>query len=217
MTNRPAGRTAIWLARALALIVATATAGCAHMRHENDDRPGPGGPDPRWLGVNYRQETLERDRPMPQKMGFFMLNRMLDSLDCFTLNVGFGPAMHAEIHLTDAMRLGAGGAYLASVGTGEAPREYGFFGRGVGEMAAGPFQMGVSHYEPFLATGRDFDDSYRAMMRPYDQIFRKKRDYWSFGVSAGFLIAGFEFQLHPLQFYDFMMGWAGKDPMQDDK
>ena len=133
-----------------------------------------------------------------------------------TLNVGFGPALHAEVHVTNAMRVGAGGAYLASFGTGEAPRQVGFFGRGVGELSVGPMQIGVAHHDPYLATGADYDESYAGLRKPSNQLYRKQRDYWAIGASGGFLWVGGQFELHPLQMADFLAGWFLMDPLQDD-
>lgn len=171
----------------------------------------------RLLGVNYVPEKFERDRSGGEKVAYFALNRMLDFCDIMSVNVGFGPALHAEVHVTNAMRFGMGGAYLASVGSGEAPRQFGFFARGAAEVSAGPMQAGMAHYEPYLATGSEFDESYMGLSKPSNQLYRKQRDYWSVGFSFGFLLVGAQVEFHPVQLVDFMAGWFMMDPLQDDK
>jgi hypothetical protein len=171
----------------------------------------------RLLGVNYVPDKLQHDRDPVDKIKYFAISRILDAIDVFTANVGIGPAAHAEIHFTQACRFGVGGAYLASFGTGEAPREFGMFGRSIGEFSFGPAQMGSVEYDPYLSTGENYGESYADIRRPSELLYRKKRDYWSFGFSGGLAIFGFQFEFHPLQALDFFAGWFGKDPLQDDK
>jgi len=173
--------------------------------------------DPRWLGVNYQPEKLQRDRPPLATFGYYLLNRGLDFFDIFTLNVGVGPALHAELHATNFLRLGAGGAYLASFGLGEQPREAGFFARGLAELSLLFLQTSILHYHPYLSTGDAYDDAYGFEVRePWDQLYRKKRDYWGVGGSIGFIAVGGQAEIHPVQIFDFFAGIVVCDPMQDD-
>jgi hypothetical protein len=228
--SQPLAATRRWtspisLVLALSLVAAAAlpSAGCSRGR---DRATGIRSNPERVLGVNYNPEKLETDRRFHKRALFYFVNRIFDFFDIFTINAGIGPAAHAEVHLTNGGRFGVGGAYLASFGLSEAPREWGFFGRGVGELAVGPIQGGVVHYEQYLASGEDYDEAYGSLVEepfsldvraPSDQLFRKKRDYWSVGFSLGVLMVGGQFEMHPVQFFDWMAGWVLCDPLQDDK
>jgi hypothetical protein len=170
----------------------------------------------RLLGVNYVPEKLERDRNPAEKLFYYFVNRGLDFVDMFTLNAGFGPTLHAEAHFTNALRFGVGGSYLASIGTGEAPRQIGLFGRGAAELSLGPLQWGVIHYNPHLATKLQYDESWMDLRLPSEQLYRKQRDYWAIGGSWGLIYVGWQAEFHPLQFFDFMAGLMTFDPLQDD-
>lgn len=174
------------------------------------------GCTPRMMGVNHAGEKLERERTWNAKLGYYLLSRFLDTLDMVTLNAGLGPALHGEVHITNAARLGVGGAYLASFGTGAAPRDFGFFGRGIAELSLLPWSAQINHWDEYLSTGEDFDVTTVDFRSPTEQVFRRKADYWSVGASAGFLIVGGQIELHPLQMADWLLGWFTIDFLNDD-
>jgi hypothetical protein len=170
----------------------------------------------RQMGVNHAGEKLERERPWNEVIGYYIVSRFLDTVDMFTLNVGFGPALHAEAHITQAARLGIGGAYLASIGTGAAPREAGLFGRGIGELTLLPWSWHKIHYDEYMSTGEDFDLTEAAFQGPTQLMYRSKVDYWSIGASGGFLLVGGQAEIHPLQIADWLLGWFTIDFLHDD-
>jgi len=170
----------------------------------------------RYLGVNHAGEKLRRERPIHSVVGHYLLSRVLDTVDIITINAGIGPALHLEGHITQAARLGVGGAYLASVGTGSAPREAGFFGRGIAEVALLPWHAQIVHWDEFLSTGTDYDLSAVEFRTPEQQLFRKKVDYWSVGISGGVLIIGGQIEIHPVQIGDWFLGWFTVDFLNDD-
>lgn len=170
----------------------------------------------RMMGVNYAGEKLNKDRPWYGHVGYYFLNRLLDTIDMVTLNVGVGPALHAEAHITNAARLGVGGAYLASVGTGAAPREAGFFGRGVGELSIFPWHAQRLHWDEYLSTGTSFDSQKVGLVSPTELLYRRKSDFWSVGASVGVLLVGGQIEIHPLQIADWLAGWVTIDFLHDD-
>jgi hypothetical protein len=174
------------------------------------------GCTPRMLGVNYAGDRLREERPLHAVVGYYFLNRVLDTVDILTVNVGVGPALHAEAHATNFVRLGAGGAYLASLGTGAAPREAGFFGRGIGEFTLLNWSAKRVHYDEYLSTGKDYDLTSVEFRDPTQQLYRKKEDFWSVGGSLGLLIVGGQLEVHPVQIADWLTGWVGIDFLNDD-
>jgi hypothetical protein len=183
-------------------------------RHDmpfHDDHRGPGT----MLGVNLGPDN------QPQREGgafvfYWMVNRCLDFFDIFTLTVGGGPAMHAEVHVTDAFRFGLGGGLQATFGLSEAPGQGGFYKRSFFEAAVGPVQVGRVEHSSIVSSVRPIDEKYDGISLPEDYLYQAKRDYWSVGASAAAFVVGAQVEIHFLQMFDWFAGFALADPLRDD-
>ena len=152
------------------------------------------------------------------KLLFYLPNRILDVMDIFTLNLGFGPTARLELQATRACGLGAGvGASYKLFKAWN--RQYGY-GRQVGWDAA---------FTCMYAENIDVDDTSRLVHHYWESFsgvpvpttsmynyFTGWRDYWAFGGSAGVIIVEADFYIHPVEIADLITGFLFMDIRNDD-
>ena len=148
----------------------------------------------------------------------YFVDRLLDALDCFILNVSTGPGFIINARAT---KLGQAGIGMAKI------NRLGFVGRCFGRWAENRTEIGVSLlylsnsqlkplvYNRFLY---DWCVNCRAdevtdidMFRNYD------RDFFDVAVTVHFLFAGFELGFRLREFADFLLGLFTVDFQGDDK
>jgi hypothetical protein len=54
------------------------------------------------------------------------------------------------------------------------------------------------------------------MHRPTDTVYQTFRDYWAVGFDFTYIAFGFDFDVHPVQLGDWIVGFAGVDFLHDD-
>ena len=154
---------------------------------------------------------------LPEKIVFYVPNRLLDALDMFSVNVGAGLVAQARLMCTRAIDVGAGWGTTAKIYKAH-NRQYGV---GIEEMwYYSLICIGEEHYS--MITNSPWVDNYVEMragvpdpsVRTYD-FFKGPRDYWAIGGSLGFLIDG-DLYIHPLEWLDFALGFLLIDIKQDD-
>lgn len=159
-------------------------------------------------------EFFER---LPEKLVFYIPNRLLDALDMFSVNVGAGIVAQARLMCTRAIDVGAGWGTTAKIYKSH-NRQYGV---GIEEMwYYSLISIGEEHYS--MLNNSAWVDNYVEMragvpdptVRTYD-FFKGPRDYWAIGGSLGFLIDG-DLYIHPLEWLDFALGFLLIDIKQDD-
>lgn len=152
------------------------------------------------------------------KLLFYLPNRILDVMDIFTLNLGFGPTARLELQATRACGLGAGvGATYKLFKAWN--RQYGY-GRQVGWDAA---------FTCMYAENIDVDETSRLVHHYWESFsgvpvpttsmynyFTGWRDYWAFGGSAGAVIIEADFYIHPVEIADLVTGFLFMDIRNDD-
>ena len=154
---------------------------------------------------------------LPEKLVFYIPNRLLDALDMFSVNVGAGLVAQARLMCTRAIDVGAGWGTTAKLYKSH-NRQYGC---GIEEMWYYSLICGgEEHYS--MITNSPWVDNYVEMrtgipdptVRTYD-FFTGPRDYWAIGGSLGFLIDG-DLYIHPVEWLDFALGFLLIDIKQDD-
>ena len=160
------------------------------------------------------QEFIER---LPEKLVFYIPNRLIDALDTFSVNLGAGLVAQARLMCTRAIDVGAGWGTTAKLYKSH-NRQYGV---GIEEMwYYSLISIGEEHYS--MLNNSAWVDNYVEMrsgvpdptVRTYD-FFKGPRDYWAIGGSLGFLIDG-DLYLHPLEIADFVLGFLLIDIKEDD-
>ncbi len=161
--------------------------------------------------------STARGNDIGEKLMLYIPNRIIDLFDIFSLNIGAGPVLRAELMATRACVVG-GGIGLSCMLYKDYNRQYG---------------VGIENgwYYQFICVGaaeqiRDhgsswvsgFQNIFVGMPLPNERNFQfpdGPRDYWQIGGALGGLIVG-EFYLHPLQIADFITGIFFYDLMEDD-
>lgn len=168
------------------------------------------------LGVNV---SLRRDvqAGLGERVAWWLPDRLLDLLDVFSFDLRFGYGLAADVHLTRAAALAAGGSASLGVGWHE-QRSLGVRVANQGGWrfgsAGGGFDWGfdVGTGERRVGGGRR-----EAGAEPDDLLYQEWRDYWSLGASVHALLLGAEFDFHPVELADFLGGLVGFDLGHDDR
>jgi hypothetical protein len=151
------------------------------------------------------------------KIFLYIPNRIIDAFDIFTLNIGFGPVVKAELRATHAFQFGAGigctakliKAYNRQYGAGLQNGWYWSFGVvGAEDVERKPTTRWVKEYWEY------YEGFCSPSQRIYD-FYEGARDYWEFGGSLGCLIEA-DFYLHPIDIADFFTGFFFIDLKGDD-
>ena len=181
-------------------LVAVSAFGCEAFRLSKDPVELP--------SVPVEESPLER----------YLVDRLLDALDCFIANVSAGPGVIINARGT---KLGQAGIGMAKI------NRLGFVGRRFGRWAENRTEIGVSllylsnsHLKPLVYNRFLYDwcVNCRAdevtdidMFRNYD------RDFFDVAVTVHILFAGFELGFRLREFADFLLGLFTVDFQGDDK
>jgi hypothetical protein len=168
------------------------------------------------LGINRRQR-VGRDTNFLARLVLWAPNRVFDLLDLVTFDVHLGLGVYANLHLTRALQAGAGFRGIFGVGAHD-QRIVGLNTEGEAGVAALAFGTesvsGSAVGLPGGAAGGA--DKMIGLHRPSNHIYQSFRDYWAvgFGLTPGFV--GVDFDLHPVQLADFLLGVLFIDFAKDD-
>ncbi len=141
----------------------------------------------------------------------YIPNRFLDLNDSITMNIGAGAEAAAEVSLTKYAQFGA------SYGS-----EY-YLAKDYNNQYGGAYKEGWSYaiVPPVLDEQRYVDDDeFFGTIKPYiirkdglhiesrdAEVYKKNiRDFWAIRVSAGWFVTA-EFELHPIDMADFVLGF----------
>ena len=142
-----------------------------------------------------------------ERIALYIPNVLVDALDTFTVNIGFGAIVEARLMATRAIDVGAGWGLTAKMFKAH-NRQYGF---GIEEGWYWSFIfIGEESYT--IRDSTSLVDKYIEMRagfpsptrRCYD-IFSGSRDYWAIGGSLGLLLDG-DLYIHPVELADFVLG-----------
>jgi len=155
-----------------------------------------------------------------EKIALYPVNLVLDALDMFSLNIGFGPVAGAELQATSAVWVG-GRAGMSWMMYKAYNRQYGF-GTEDGWywefISVGEENFGILESTSLV---NKYTEVRTGFPEPFNPVYRSgNRDYWAFGGSLGGIIIG-DFYIHPIDIADFCTGiffydLKGDDLMFDD-
>mgnify|MGYP000865071448 CR=1 FL=1 len=152
------------------------------------------------------------------KLALYVPNRILDILDTFTLNIGVGPTLRAELRATHAFQFGAGAGITAKA-IKDINRQYG------GALENGwrwSFSCirGASYerrnhtrwVEPYFID----DIGFPSPMARYFDYHKGAIDYWEFGGTLGAGLVEVDLSIHPIEMVDAVLGLVLIDIKGDD-
>lgn len=168
-------------------------------------------PSQAWLKEDIDKTTVD-EGPLPgvgTKILFYPVNRILDLLDIIHFDIGFGLGLHANVHATRMIQLGAGGSALSRLGLDG--RHAGLFNEKRFELSVLPFSTEKYRIDGTLGNINDFDTATER-----EQLYEDVRDYFEVGAAVTAGIVGVQADIRPSGILDFLVGWAGFDPQNDD-
>lgn len=165
---------------------------------------------PQQLQADDTRETIE-------KITLYLPNRILDLLDIFSVNIGVGPVVRAEMMGT---RIASGGVScgMAAMLFKDCNRQYGW-----GLQNGWNYEFPGFMQEDTERTGcsRLVKDYWEVYVGPQDptrniyEYFRGPRDYWQIGGALGCLVVG-EVYINPIEWADLGLGFLMIDIKEDD-
>jgi hypothetical protein len=146
----------------------------------------------------------------------YPVNRALDLADIVSVGAGPVVGLSADVHATRALQIGAGGG--AGVQAGWWPGRYaGLMAGGVTGVHFGPFSYADVHFGEGGAEAAEIREyKLRGSNCPGYPVFQEDLDYWAVGAKVIAGVVGLEFDIHPTQIADALLGFLFIDIMQDD-
>ncbi len=154
---------------------------------------------------------------MGRKLLLYIPNLFLDLNDAFTFTLGVGAEAAADVRITRYCQLG--GAYGSQY----------FLAKDYMNQYGGGYLNGWNYGLIVLADEQKYLEDNFCTVKDYiiksqgvgipsrnDDIYKRKaRDFWSVGATAGWLVLA-DFQMHPVEFADFVCGIFFIDLNEDD-
>jgi len=148
----------------------------------------------------------------------YLVDRLLDIMDCFILNVSAGPGVIINARATKLAQAGIGMAKINRLG---------FVGRRLGRWAELRTEIGVSllylsnsTLKPLVYNRFLYDwciDVKRDEVTDIDMFRNYDRDFFDIAVTVHILFAGLEIGFRLREFADFLLGLFTIDFQGDDK
>lgn len=152
-----------------------------------------------------------------EKLALYLPNIVLDAFDLFSVSVGVGPVVEAQLM---ASRACSGG-----VGIGMSYKMCKNHHRQIGFAQEEGFywsliSIGQEHYGVVESTPlvMKYNEVRQGFPKPGDRVYDPyvgQRDYWQIGGSLGLGLCG-DLYIHPLEWLDLLTGVFGYDLMEDD-
>ncbi len=158
-----------------------------------------------------------RAESVVSKVALWPANRVLDALDVFSLSLGMGLGVRAELMATELCKGGIGSDTLAGL-VKDYDRQYGIGGRNGWYWSFITVQQEKLERLSFLGSVKGYNIEYIGVPDVNDPIYdfySGSRDYWRIGGALGLLVEG-ELYLHPVEFADFIIGIFFIDLRGDD-
>lgn len=152
-----------------------------------------------------------------EELIMYVPNRIMDALDIFSLSIGAGPVIGADVRATRLVTVGAGAGAAVKVVKGY-HRQYGV------ELQEGyniDFLMySIEKQQTDMASRfiNRIDIDRTCIVTPDDRVYdfyEGARDYWSIGASLA-LILDVDVDVHPVEIFDFVTGIFCIDLCADD-
>ncbi|MFA7230353.1 MAG: hypothetical protein WC071_03700 [Victivallaceae bacterium] len=147
----------------------------------------------------------------------YIPNRILDTFDIFTLNVGFGPVARAELRFTRAVAFGGGIGFTAKA-IKDYNRQYGAALQNGWNGSFLCIDAEDTSRKPTTRLVKEYWEHNEGFPSPEDRIYdfyTGARDYWEVGGSVGAL-GEVDFYIHPIEVLDLVAGFLFIDLKDDD-
>jgi hypothetical protein len=151
------------------------------------------------------------------KIALYFPNRILDALDSFSVSVGVGPVIRAEVHATRGFAFG-GGAGAEVMAIKGCNRQYGVCRQAGYDLSFAMFNRvnmtrdGQSRLVvPFVID----EDGFPVPNERLYELYNGARDYWAIGGSLSLGLAT-SVAIHPIELADFVTGIFFIDLKDDD-
>ena len=152
------------------------------------------------------------------RLTLYLPNRVLDLLDTFTLNIGGGPTLHAELYATRACEIGGGLGYTFQF-IKDHNRQYGYGAlNGYGTYLPMAVREDVER-RPGSLWVPEYWINQKGVPDPDDPIYARRtgyRDFWEFGASLGAILVDATISIHPVEILDAVLGFFFIDLSDDD-
>lgn len=172
------------------------------------------------LGVTAMLVTggTARGNEIVEKVVMYLPNRVMDTLDTFTVNLGVGPTVRAELMMTRAAVVGGGCNWWCGKIYKDYNRQY-----GLGMQEGWYWSLAAIGEEDMrrdrtLGWVKSYWEAKAGFPNPDDRIYNFQdgaRDYWQIGGALGAFVEG-EVYIHPLEGIDWVLGFFFVDIKGDD-
>ncbi len=154
---------------------------------------------------------------LTEKVALWPVNRILDALDIFTVSVGLGLAVRAELMATELCKVGGGVDMTGSL-VKDFNRQYGIGVRNGWYWSFITVQQEQLERIGVLGSVDSYDVAYVGVPIPNEplyEFFEGSRDYWRIGGALGLIVEG-ELYVHPSEVIDLAAGILFIDIRGDD-
>lgn len=176
-----------------------------------------GLPNKTILGSNLSDRYPDTQVGWPEKIAWYLPNRVLDLVDLITFEFGPGAGIGVSVYATQYVSLGAQ-ASLGDAMIGIDRRHLSAHAEIENFVDVLPIE--ARYFKQARAsTGTSYTLSEQnvGMKDPRDTIYQVNRDFWAIGYSCQCWAWGaFRFELHPVELYDLISGLFFIDYLNDD-
>ncbi len=168
-----------------------------------------------YLGSN-RANRLVSPSSIPMRILLYLPDRLFDLADIISFDAHLGWGLFLNAHVTRAAQLGVGARVAAGLGWHD-HRSFGFRTLSEGEVVI-PI-VGVQGIAGMLVGTSGIysvGDGLAGVHGPMAELYQMYRDYWAIGVEATALVVGADFDIHPVEIADFLVGFTTIDFLRDD-
>lgn len=151
------------------------------------------------------------------KIALYLPNRFLDILDTFSVSVGVGPVVRAELHATRAFAFGCGAGAEVMVLKG-CNRQYGVARQSGYDISFAMFNrvnMTRDGQSRLVVPFEIDEDGFPLPNQRLYEFYNGARDYWAIGGSLSLGLAT-SVAIHPIEFADLVTGFFFIDLKDDD-
>ena len=152
------------------------------------------------------------------KLVLYIPNRIVDFADMFSLTLGFGPAIGAEVQATKYLGLGGQVGPTVQMIKGY-NRQYGFAQQNGWDASFLMISSEQRERSEAMGSVKDyyyFSTGIPTMEKNIYGYYKGARDFWAVGGKLGALVE-VQAYLHPIEIADFLLGWFFIDLKGDDK
>ncbi|MCK6382539.1 MAG: hypothetical protein L6Q54_14990 [Leptospiraceae bacterium] len=167
--------------------------------------------------LGYNKSKRPKVEPSTlEKVVWYIPDRFFDLVDTVTVEVSIGPQIGGGIWVTRAVQAVAYTGTSSGIGIYQKKHYVGMRGLVSFELVIGPVGVSAVAGSRLGLGGLDLTARTTLLHTPSKPIYQEFRDYWAVGAKAGIFIIGMEFEIHPVEIFDFLAGIILIDPMNDD-